>query len=66
MQRHELEAPMLQLRARMALARLWSAQGRTEAARTLLAAAYEQFTEGFATVDLTDARQLLDDLAVSR
>ena len=32
----------------------------------LLTTAYERFTEGFATVDLTDARRLLDDLAAAR
>jgi hypothetical protein len=32
----------------------------------LLTAAYERLTEGFATVDLTDARRVLDDLAVAR
>ncbi len=58
----QLEAPMLQLRASAALARLWHAQGRTEPARTVLSAAYERLTEGFTTVDLTEARHLLDDL----
>ena len=62
----ELDAPMLQLRARLALARLWRAQGKTEPAATLLTAAYDRFTEGFTTSDLTDARQLLDDLSVGR
>jgi predicted ATPase/class 3 adenylate cyclase len=62
----QLDAPMLQLRARMALARLWLMQGRTEPARTLLAEAYERLTEGFTTLDLTDARTLLDDLAAPR
>jgi len=58
----QLDAPMLQLRAAMALARLWSAHGKTEPARALLAAAYARFTEGFTTLDLTDARALLDAL----
>jgi hypothetical protein len=62
----QLDAPMLQLRARLALARLWHAQDRTEPARVLLAEAYERLTEGFATLDLTDARSLLDELATSR
>ena len=61
----QLEAPMLQLRASSALARLWCAQGKTEPARTLLTAAYERLTEGFTTADLADARRLLDDLAVA-
>jgi predicted ATPase len=61
-----LEAPMLQLRAASALARLWGAQGKTEPAAALLSAAYERFTEGFATADLADARRLLDDLTTTR
>ncbi len=61
-----LAAPMLQLRATSALARLWGAQGKTEPAAVLLSAAYERFTEGFTTADLADARQLLDDLATTR
>jgi predicted ATPase/class 3 adenylate cyclase len=59
----ELEAPMLQLRASLALAQLWCAQGKTEPASTLLTAASGRLTEGFTTADLADARQLLDDLA---
>ena len=58
----QLDAPMLQLRASMALARLWSEQGRMEPARALLATAYDRLTEGFDTVDLVDARRLHDDL----
>jgi adenylate cyclase len=61
-----LAAPMLQLRATSALARLWCAQGKTEPAETMLRAAYERLTEGFATADLTDARGLLEDLAAAR
>jgi tetratricopeptide (TPR) repeat protein len=59
----QLDAPMLQLRASAALARLWRDQGRSEAAWTVLSRAYERLTEGFTTVDLTEARRLLDDLA---
>jgi len=62
----QLEAPMFQLRASTALARLWCAQGKSEPARMLLSVAYERFTEGFTTLDLTDARRLLDDLATAR
>jgi len=61
----QLDAPMLQLRASTALARVWSTQGRTEPARTLLAAAYARLTEGFDTLDLVEARALLDDLNAS-
>jgi hypothetical protein len=61
----QLEAPMLQLRAASALARLWCAEGKTEPAGALLSAAYERLTEGFTTADLEDARLLLDELAVA-
>ena len=62
----DLEAPMLQLRASLALARRWCTHGRTDAAQTLLAAAYDRMPEGFATVDLIEARALLDELAGAR
>jgi hypothetical protein len=61
----QLEAPMLQLRAATALARLWGAQGKTEPAAALLRDAYARLTEGFTTADLSDARRLLDDLGVA-
>jgi hypothetical protein len=54
---------MLQLRASLALARLWGAQGRTAPARTLLREARERLTEGFATLDLQEAEALLAELA---
>ena len=62
----DLEAPMLQLCASLALARRWCTHGRTDAAQTLLAAAYDRMPEGFATVDLIEARALLDELAGAR
>ena len=54
---------MLQLRAALRLSRLWHGQGKTGEARKLLGDAYERFTEGFTTADLSDAKALLDDLA---
>jgi predicted ATPase len=62
----ELKAPMLQLRATLALAQLWRDQGKTEPAQAMLIEAYDRLTEGFMTADLTDARRLLDDLAAAR
>ena len=59
----QLEAPMLQLRVALALARLWKQRGRTDDARALLGDAYARFTEGFSTRDLVDTRALLDELA---
>jgi hypothetical protein len=62
----QLAAPMLQLRAASALARLWYANSKTEPAAALLSTAYERLTEGFTTADLTDARRLLDQLRGAR
>jgi predicted ATPase len=47
----------------MSLARLWQRQGKGAEARELLAPIYSWFTEGFDTVDLQEAKALLDALA---
>jgi DNA-binding SARP family transcriptional activator/tetratricopeptide (TPR) repeat protein len=52
----------LELRAAVSLARLWRAQGQREEARELLAGIYDWFTEGFDTVDLVEAKALLEEL----
>jgi predicted ATPase len=52
-----------ELRAAMSLARLWRGQGRRDEAHGLLAPVYGWFTEGFDTLDLKDAKALLDELA---
>ena len=52
-----------ELRAATSLARLWQRQGKTVAAPHVLAETYGWFTEGFRTVDLKDAKALLDDLS---
>ena len=57
------EARLLELRTAVSLARLWQAQGRRGEARELLAGIYGWFSEGFDTVDLTEARALLEELA---
>jgi hypothetical protein len=54
------------LRAATSLARLWHDQNHTQAAREILAAVYDRFTEGFETADLKAARLLLDRLRPSR
>jgi predicted ATPase len=59
--RHQ-SAKSLELRAAVRLARFWQAQGKIEAARDLLAPIYGWFTEGFDTLDLQEARALLDEL----
>jgi predicted ATPase len=57
------EAKSLELRAAMSLARLWQQQGKRQKAHDLLAPVYGWFTEGFDTVDLQEAKLLLDTLA---
>ena len=56
-------AKTFELRAATSLARLWRDQGKRDAARDLLAPVYGWFTEGFDTLDLKEARALLDELA---
>ena len=56
-------ARILELRAAMSLARLWREQGTLQQARELLAPIYDWFTEGFDTLDLKEAKVLLDELA---
>ena len=52
-----------ELRAAMSMARLWRDQGKRDEARELLAPVYGWFTEGFDTLDLKEAKALLDELA---
>ena len=54
-----------ELRAAMSMARLWRDQGKREEARDLLAPVYGWFTEGFGTLDLKEAKALLDELTSS-
>jgi predicted ATPase len=51
-----------ELRAAGALARLWRDQGKRTEARDLLRPIYGWFTEGFDTLDLKEAKALLDEL----
>ncbi|HJY81218.1 MAG TPA: hypothetical protein VKK81_09060, partial [Candidatus Binatia bacterium] len=55
-------AKSLELRAVMSLARLWQQQGKKKKARQMLAEIYDWFTEGFDTVDLRQAKALLEEL----
>jgi predicted ATPase len=57
------QAKLLALRASTSLARLWNDKGKRAEARDLLAPAYGWFTEGFDTLDLKEAKALLDMLA---
>jgi predicted ATPase len=56
-------ARSLELRAATSLARLWRDQGSVDKARELLSPIYGWFTEGFDTLDLKEAKTLLDTLA---
>jgi predicted ATPase len=56
------QAKSFELRAAMSLARLWRDQGKPQQARELLAPVYGWFTEGFDTLDLKEAKALLDEL----
>jgi predicted ATPase/DNA-binding winged helix-turn-helix (wHTH) protein len=56
-------AKSLELRAAMSVARLYKEQGREKEAYDLVAKVYDKFTEGFDTVDLREAKALLDELA---
>jgi predicted ATPase len=55
-------AKLFELRAATSLARLWRHQGKPQQARELLAPIYGWFTEGFDTLDLKEAKALLEQL----
>jgi predicted ATPase len=57
------QAKSWELRAAMSMAPLWRDQGKWQEARELLAPVYGWFTEGFDTLDLKEAKALLDELA---
>ena len=59
----EQKAKLWELRATTSLARLWRDRGMQDEARKLLAPVYNWFTEGFDTVDLKEAKALLDALS---
>jgi class 3 adenylate cyclase len=56
-------ARFYELRAATDLSRLWGEQGHRARARDLLEPIYDWFTEGFDTVDLEDAKNLINELA---
>jgi len=59
----EQQAKSWELRAAMSMARLWRDQGKRQQAHDLLAPVYAWFTEGFDTLDLKEAKALLDEPA---
>lgn len=58
----EQEAKLWELRAAVSLARLRRDQGSRAEARDLLGPVYDWFTEGFDTLDLKEAKALLNSL----
>jgi predicted ATPase len=56
------QAKSWELRAAMSMARLWRDQGERQQAHDLLAPVYGWFTEGFDTLDLKEAKALLEQL----
>ncbi|MGC2632015.1 MAG: hypothetical protein WA265_19005 [Rhodomicrobium sp.] len=56
------QAKSWELRAVMSMARLWRVQGKRLQAHDLLGPVYGWFTEGFDTLDLKQAKTLLDEL----
>jgi len=59
-------AKSLELRAATSLARLWRDEGRRNEACELLAPVRAWFSEGFDTLDLKNAKALLDELDGAR
>ena len=57
------QAKLFELRASTSLSRLWRDRGKRTEARELLAPVYGWFTEGFDTLDLKEAKALLEELA---
>ena len=56
------ESKFWELRSATALAGLWARQGRGAEASDILGPIYCWFTEGFDTLDLKEAKALLDEL----
>jgi predicted ATPase len=56
------QAKSWELRAATSMARLWRDRGKRDQAHDLLAPIYGWFSEGFDTLDLKEAKALLDEL----
>jgi len=56
-------AKFFELRATVSVCRLWEERGKSAQARQMLEEIYGWFTEGFDTVDLQEARALLEELS---
>jgi predicted ATPase len=57
------QAKSLELRAVMSLTRLYQKQDRPAEVRPMLAECYDWFTEGFDTLDLQEAKALLEQVS---
>jgi len=57
------QAKSWELRAAMSMARLWRDQAKRQQAHDLLTPVYGWFTEGFDTLDLKEAKVLLEQLS---
>jgi predicted ATPase len=55
----EQKCRMLELRAALSLCRLWAIRGERQRAQGLIAPIYAEYTEGFDTADLQDAKTFL-------
>ena len=61
-EREQSERNFMECRAAMSMTLFWRDQGKRYEARELFAPVYGWFTEGFDTLDLREAKALLDDL----
>ena len=52
-----------ELRAAVSLSRIWMRRNKLQQSKQILSEVYEKFTEGFATLDLKEARDLLSELS---
>src|SRR5262249_36756706 len=59
----QLKAKSFELRTALSLGRLYKSQGKLRETRLLLEPIYNTFTEGFDTMDLREAKSLLDELS---
>jgi predicted ATPase len=58
----EQKCRLLELRAALSLGRLWAISGEPQRAQGLLAPIYAEYTEGFDTADLKDAKAFLEEI----
>jgi adenylate cyclase len=58
----EQKCRLLELRAALSLGRLWANRGERQQAQGLITPIYAEYTEGFDTADLKDARTFLEEI----